>query len=304
MREKKLFTFKTALGRSAAFHLVLFGLLLSNISFHALRPAEIKAKSPDPIQAVAISENDLKAEVSRLKKIDTDKKHIEMQEQQKLAEEKARLQQEREAEQQKLADLKKQQLEAQKALERENAKMKAAQALAEKQKQEKLAKDKAEKLKQDALAKAKADKLKQETLAKEKAANLAKQQAQAKAKADAEAAKLAAQEEAKRLALEQGQMREIEKYKLMVQRQIMRSWVIPGTPNSSDTTKLFVRLASSGTVLDVKITTSSGNPVLDKSAVAAVYKASPLPVPEDPHLFASFRELRLTLRPEGILSEG
>lgn len=301
-KEKKEFTFKTALRRSAFFHLVLFALVLSNISFQALRPKAIVAKSPDPIQAVAISENDLKAEVSRLKKIDTDKKNMEKLEQQRLAQEKTRLEHERQVEQQKLAALKEQQVEAQKALERETAKIKVAQQLAEKQKQDNL--------KQEKLAKDKAEKLKQETLAKEKAATLAKQQAKSKAAADlakkqqADAERVAAQEEAKRLALEQGHMREIEKYKFMVQQQIMRSWLIQGTPNPSDATKLYVRLAPSGTVLDVQIMSSSGNPALDRSAVAAVYKASPLPVPEDPMLFSSFRELRLTLRPDAIISEG
>jgi colicin import membrane protein len=56
--------------------------------------------------------------------------------------------------------------------------------------------------------------------------------------------------------------------------------------------------------LDVKISRSSGNDALDRSAMAAVFKASPLPVPTDPTLLASFRELNLILRPDAVVSGG
>ncbi|QLH41403.1 MAG: cell envelope integrity protein TolA [Coxiellaceae bacterium] len=46
---------------------------------------------------------------------------------------------------------------------------------------------------------------------------------------------------------------------------------------------------------------SSGNSALDNSAVSAVFKTSPLPVPTDAELFDKFRELRLTVRPENIV---
>jgi colicin import membrane protein len=66
-------------------------------------------------------------------------------------------------------------------------------------------------------------------------------------------------------------------------------------------TELHVRVAPSGTVLDVQIVKKSGNEALDRSAVAAVHRASPLPVPTDPAVFESFREIRLILRPEDVL---
>jgi colicin import membrane protein len=114
------------------------------------------------------------------------------------------------------------------------------------------------------------------------------------AQADSANANKAAQAEA---------LAEIERYKAMVRQQIMRYWVVQKGLNQQDATKLFVRVAPTGTVLDVKVTGSSGSDALDRSAVAAVYKASPLPVPKDPELFREFRELRLTLRPDSILSD-
>jgi hypothetical protein len=50
-----------------------------------------------------------------------------------------------------------------------------------------------------------------------------------------------------------------------------------------------------GTVIDVKIESSSGNEMFDRTALGAVYKASPLPVGD---LFEHFRDgLRLKLKP-------
>jgi colicin import membrane protein len=38
---------------------------------------------------------------------------------------------------------------------------------------------------------------------------------------------------------------------------------------------------------------------LDCSAIATVYKVSPLPVPTEPELFDKMREISLTVQPEG-----
>ena len=46
----------------------------------------------------------------------------------------------------------------------------------------------------------------------------------------------------------------------------------------------------------VRVIRSSGNPAFDRSVVAAVYKASPLPVPSG-RLFEQFRNLGLNFKP-------
>jgi colicin import membrane protein len=58
-----------------------------------------------------------------------------------------------------------------------------------------------------------------------------------------------------------------------------------------------IRLAPTGSVLDVHLSRSSGDAILDRSAQAAIYKASPLPVPHDATTFNMFREITLTVRP-------
>ena len=51
-------------------------------------------------------------------------------------------------------------------------------------------------------------------------------------------------------------------------------------------------------VLNVSVLKSSGNEALDRSAIAAVNKASPLPVPKDSAAFSAFRNFTLTVKPE------
>ena len=43
---------------------------------------------------------------------------------------------------------------------------------------------------------------------------------------------------------------------------------------------------------------SSGNEIFDRSVEYAVYKAAPLPLPEDPTLFDNFREIEFLFNPE------
>lgn len=51
---------------------------------------------------------------------------------------------------------------------------------------------------------------------------------------------------------------------------------------------------------EVTLTRSSGDPLLDRSAQTAIYKASPLPVPTDSETFNLFRDISLTVRPEQV----
>jgi colicin import membrane protein len=58
-----------------------------------------------------------------------------------------------------------------------------------------------------------------------------------------------------------------------------------------------VRLIPSGEVIDAQIVRSSGNPAFDRSVEAAVFKASPLPVPPDREVMEQFRSLRFEFKP-------
>lgn len=95
----------------------------------------------------------------------------------------------------------------------------------------------------------------------------------------------------------------MDKYRHLILQAIAQQWIIPPEMNKHLETKLMVHLAPGGMVLEVIIVKSSGNAVLDRSAQTAVYKASPLPVPKNNGLFHSFRQINLTVRPEGVITQ-
>jgi colicin import membrane protein len=266
-------------------HLAILIAMLVQFSFSSEDKHNTLVINPQVniIEAVAVSENELKSEMQRLENLEKKKRDAELAEERALQEAQEKIVKAREAEQKRLVEAKKQQelAERKKIADAAKAKVDAERAAQQKVAAAKTAADKAA-----------ADKAAAEKLAVAKAAKDAKD---AKAAKEAQAQAAAASSEA---------LREIERYKAMVRQQIMRYWVVQGGLKKDEPTKLFVRVAPTGTVLDVKVVQSSGNEALDRSAVTAVYKASPLPVPQDPELFRSFRELRLTLRPDSILSEG
>lgn len=95
---------------------------------------------------------------------------------------------------------------------------------------------------------------------------------------------------------------EIARYKTLIVNAIERQWLLPPNAKKDLTTKLQLTLDPYGRVQNLKILTSSGDDVLDRSAITAVLKASPLPVPEAPILLKQFRTITVTLKPEGVLS--
>ena len=93
----------------------------------------------------------------------------------------------------------------------------------------------------------------------------------------------------------------VNKYQALIQQAISEHWVIPPQANKKRYSVLLIRLAPGGVVLDVQVTRSSGDPALDNSARAAVFKASPLPVPSASADFEPFRQFNLKAKPENII---
>ena len=89
----------------------------------------------------------------------------------------------------------------------------------------------------------------------------------------------------------------LDQYRAKIIQAIQRQWIMPVNANKNLSCILLVRLALGGVVSSVTTLRGSGDRVLDRSARVAVFKASPLPVPQDNTLFFRFRELRLTVRP-------
>jgi colicin import membrane protein len=93
---------------------------------------------------------------------------------------------------------------------------------------------------------------------------------------------------------------EITKYEGLIRQRVERNWVRPAGWSREMECIVRVRLVPTGEVISATIARSSGNPAFDRSVENAVYKAAPLPLPEDNKgLFEHFRELELRFRPEG-----
>lgn len=205
-----------------------------------------------------------------------------------------------------------------KAAAAEAQKLKQAQASELAQKRQLARKIEAEKLK--AKKAEKAEKLekteKAEKAEKSEKAEKAQKLKAAEALKVAEAQKLNAEQKALQQKLMQQQMSgeqksltqvqslaqqgEINKYKAEILSAIRSNWRISQV-NSQLKCVYSVSLAPDGTVLSVSLVQSSGDAALDQSAQQAITLSSPLPVPRDPSVFNHFRQLVITLSPQGIL---
>lgn len=254
----------------------------------------------EPIKAVAVDSQAVEETMNRIKSERARQKQAELN-QQRAMEQKLRLAtQARVREQENLVRLKKEAaelaLKQEKKLAEEKKHMKELaqqklqqeQHLAELKQQQLLIKKQAEDQQQKmALQQKKADDLARSKVqqAQQEKARLA-QQAADQARAAATAAKNA-------------QMAGVvNKYKALIIQSISQHWILPDHVDSQLYSQFRIRLAPNGVVLDVNLIRSSGDPVLDRSAQAAIYKASPLPVPSDHAMFDLFRDISLTVRAE------
>ena len=92
---------------------------------------------------------------------------------------------------------------------------------------------------------------------------------------------------------------ELARFEGLIRQKVERNWVRPVGWTKGMECVVRVRLAPTGEVINATVARSSGSAAFDRSVENAVYKASPLPLPEDKGLFEHFRELELRFRPEG-----
>jgi colicin import membrane protein len=93
----------------------------------------------------------------------------------------------------------------------------------------------------------------------------------------------------------------VNKYAALIHAAIQQKWLVPGGADKNLSTVYDIQLAPDGSVISVKLVKSSGNQALDQSAKTAIYKASPLPVPQDPAAFDKVRDINLTLSPKNLI---
>lgn len=85
-------------------------------------------------------------------------------------------------------------------------------------------------------------------------------------------------------------------YRSMIQARIQRNWIRPAGAQAGIHCEVRVTQVPGGEVTGVQITRCNGDAAVRESIEAAVYRASPLPVPTNPDLFD--RNLTLTFHPD------
>ena len=292
-------------------HLALLAVLVFSLDWApTIKPSA--SKNPAPVQAVVVDAAKLDAEVQRQKKLDEQKQRAEEEKLKRIEEQARAAEKKRVEEEKRIAELKNQQEQRKKAEAEAKRKAEAA-AVAKKAEAEKQRKAEAEK-KRLAEEKRKADaEAKRKEAEKRKAEAEKKRQEEERRKAEAEkqrreeeARKAAEAEMQARLAAEQERLttqrrsamqRMVDEYVLYIQEKVERSWIRPPSSGRELSCTVEVRLIPSGEVIDAQIVRSSGDAAFDRSVEAAVFKASPLPVPPDPEVMEQFRSLRFEFNP-------
>lgn len=285
-------------------HLGIIALSVFSLSKEAT--VSVKPKETSVIiEAMILDENIITAKAQELKQRQENKRHLQAKQQQKyarkLAQEKHQLQQLKKQRQQAERATKKQANQRKIAAQQEQKKLQAIKhnIALEQKKQQKILKQRQAEAKRAAEAKRKAKKAKQQEIAKqskiaaekrrkalEKELRLQVDQEEKRNKQHAENAKIAEQAATKASNL--------------IQHKIEQNWNRPSSIPKKLRCTISIELVPSGDVIKVKVVGSSGNPLFDRSAEQAVYKASPLPVPKDPNIFKKFRNFDLEFDPDKI----
>lgn len=267
----------TAVVIAIAMHLVLIAIMLVGVDW--LKSPERKRPGADVVQARVIDPERVQAEVRKLQQAEEAKQREADAEAQRLE----RLKAEQAAEQRRLDDLQKQRV----AEEKRHKEAETRRIAEEKKRRESEARKVAEeKQRKAAEAKRAAEEKKRKAAEAKRAAEERARQARAAREAEMRAA-LEAEENA----------REVDRYRGLIRQYIERNWVRPAGIGEGLSCTLSVRLAPGGAVLDASVVRGSGNGAFDRSALAAVHKADPLPVPSG-GLFESFRGIEIIFAPD------
>lgn len=277
---------------AVALHLVVIVLLV--VAFRWPAPS---GEDVTIIQAVAVDEKQAqkrKAEAAKKKREQEAARKRKEAEKKRLTEARKKKEAERkrkEAEKQRLAEVKRKEdkRKRKEEAERKRREQERKKAEAEKQRLE-------EEKRRLAEEKQRLEKERQRV----KAERQRREEERQRQEAEEQLTALMAAEEREReeVALRTRALTAAEKYKVLIRQKVTRNWVRPANTQEGLECKVRVRLVPNGEVLDVKVVRSSGNELFDRSVENAVYKASPLPLPEEKALFEYFREIEFLFNPE------
>ena len=291
---KNSFKYKQSFSFSVVIHLFVICLLVFSFNWKAPRP--IVNKGNKIVHAVAVDDQQVQKLVQDLKKQKAAKVAAEQARQKHLDHLAEQSKQKRIAEQKRLKALQKKQAQEAKKLEQQKAKEKSV----------------LQQLKKDQVAKNQQlkDLEAQKKTAQDNLAKLKKQNADQEKQQQQYQAALALQ---KKIAAKQAEIAKqksqaidgiVNKYKGLILEAISQNWLVPPGTSPTISCQLYIELGNAGKVVNVRVMKSSGNNLLDRSAVAAVYKASPLPAPSDSAAYQAFKKFSLTVKPENIIEAG
>lgn len=278
-----------AISYAVLVHVALIALLVVSLDW----TPKVTSKPPMQVmQAVVMDEPQLRA--SAKKEPDPrpqEQERLQAQKEQQRREEQKQQervqQQAKEKEQQKRAIAEQEVLKKQQALRQEN--LKKEQEVREKQ----AAQEKKEKQTAELEAKRKAE---AEHQAEQK--RRAENKRRIEAEEDALQEQLAAEQQRRDSERERAAKSALAKFSILIKQKVERNWLRPQTARQGMSCKVLVRLTAKGEVLLARVVESSGDTAYDRSVEAAVYKASPLPLPPDVTLFDYFREINFVFKPE------
>jgi colicin import membrane protein len=291
-------------------HAALLAVLVFSLDWTpTVKPGAAHKRAP--VQAVAVDASKLESELQRQKQLEQQKQREEQERVERLQKQAQEAERKRQQEEQRLIKLKREKEQAEQNRRKEEARKKAE---AEQKRKAEEARKKAEaeqkRKAEEARKKAEAEqKRKQEEARKKAEAERKRKEEEARKKAEAERKRQAEQEMQARLAAEQereaaqrlsAMQQMVNEYVLYIRDKVQRSWIQPPGSGSDLSCTVEVRLIPSGEVIDAQIVRSSGNAAFDRSVEAAVFKASPLPVPPDPDVMERFRSLRFEFKPGSV----
>jgi len=293
-------------------HLMIFGAFGINLKDES---ELIKQKElPEIIKASVLDDKKIQQEANRLKDKEENKRIAQTKHQQKL-------ETKRKKEQKLLREAKKQRQHEEKQA-KVLAKKRQQQAVVEQQKLDQIKQQKV--LEAARLAKIKQQKITEKKrlddlyVAEKKRIDTAKKAEleQREQKRQAEEKKqqaLIAEKQRKEAEIEAQRQKQIEAEKAesaknqrttqsvtaAIQQQVNSSWIRPLTSAKGLSCTIRVKLLPSGDVMDAQVIRGSGDNIFDQSAVNAVRKASPLPVPKSRTLFSKhFRAFTFNFNPK------
>jgi colicin import membrane protein len=92
------------------------------------------------------------------------------------------------------------------------------------------------------------------------------------------------------------------KYSALIREKISEAWRFPPSARPEMRVEVRFQMVPTGEVVSVTIVKSSGNEALDRSVIAAVMRAQPLPVTNDARLFEQeFRSVIMGFSPKGAV---